>query len=170
MSETRSVISWATLAATGIATVVMAVWGFNALTAPIPDDPTTEVSSTTDGCADAGDKVVRRSDVTVSVYNAGKKVGRAQDTLDLLESAGFTAGAIGDAPDGSDVSKVEVRTETEDDPAAELVALAFGHSTPIVVADDDLGPGVVVFIGDKFKTRLAAGAKTQVRVPADATC
>ena len=172
MSEVgpRNVISWATLAAMGVVTLVMAVWGFNSLTAPVTKDPVDEVSSGTDGACEPGaDKFLKRSGVTVSVYNAGKKTGHAQETLDLLENAGFVAGAVGDTPEGTQVPKVEVRAENPDSPAAKLVALAFGPNVPVTASDDDLGPGVVIFVGDKFK-KLDSSAARKVKVPADASC
>ncbi|RNL62129.1 LytR family transcriptional regulator [Nocardioides marmoriginsengisoli] len=162
-ADSRNVVSWATLAAMGLVTLVMAVWGFNSLTAPVEKDPVDEVSSGTDGSAcEPGEQFVKRSDVTVSVYNAGKRTGHAQDTLDLLENAGFVAGAVGDAPKNSDVPKVQVRAKDVDSPTAKLVALAFGKHVPVTAADDELGPGVVVFIGDKFK-RLDSGAPRKVK-------
>jgi hypothetical protein len=109
-------------------------------------------------------KVLRRSAVTVSVYNAGKKSGRARSTLDRLESAGFSPGAIGNAPAGSVVAKAEVHATTADATKAELVALAFGKGTLVVVDNNQLGPGIDVFIGDKFK-RLDPKAVRSIKLP-----
>lgn len=168
--ESRRVISWATLAVTTVATLAMAVWGFNALTEPFEDDSTSVSSSGDDPtCAPGtGRRFLARGDVTVSVYNAGKKNGRAQDTLDLFEGAGFAAGAIGNAPEETEVVRAEVRTRKNDDPAAKLVALALGKNTEVTVTGDDLGPGIDVFIGDKFR-KLAADAPRRVRLT-EAAC
>lgn len=154
-----------TLGVFAVVLVVMAVWGYQAATAPFDD----LVSSTSDGpeCApedQAVIRVIRRAEVTVSVYNAGERTGRAQSTLDLLEAAGFRPGAIGNAPDDVEVTYAEVRTTREDNPAAQLVAAAFGAKAKIVVVDEDYGPGIDVFIGDKF-SRLKVNAPTKVSLP-----
>jgi hypothetical protein len=165
--ETRRVVSWVTLAGTAVATLVMAVWGFQAFTAPI-DDGGDQASSPTDevSCAPGQEvtvKYLRRREVTVSVYNAGKKAGRAGDTMDRLQRAGFQVGAIGNAPEGTRVARVEVRAAKADDPAARLVALAFGRDVPVTVSTSDLGPGVDVIIGDRFK-RLDGAAPARVEL------
>ncbi len=131
---------------------LMAVWGMKAVTAPI-EDTKGSTSSQDPGCAPEDQTVVesvRRGQVTVSVYNTGKRSGRAGFTLDLLEAAGFKAGAIGNAEADDDVVRAEVRTTKQDDKSAKLVALALGKNTKVVVTDEDYGPGVDVFIGDKF--------------------
>jgi hypothetical protein len=51
-----------------------------------------------------------------------------------------------------------------DDPAAELVARALGKDTQVVHSDEDLGPGVDVVIGDKFK-RLDPKAPKRLPLP-----
>lgn len=173
MSETgnRRVTSAVTLGAFSVVVVIMAVWGYQAFTAPIDD----LVSSNSNGptCAPEDQtivKVVRRGEVTVSVYNTGNRSGRAQDALDLLEAAGFKPGAIGNAADDLKVPRAEVRTTRKDNPAAKLVAAAFGKDTKIVVVDEGYGPGIDVFIGDKF-TKLKASAPTKVNLPEpETTC
>jgi hypothetical protein len=167
-------ISAAALAAGVVAVIIMAIWGLNAATAPIPKDrsssDTTPASDAAATCPDGSlptlIKVVRRREVTVSVYNAGKRAGRARTTLDLLESAGFKAGEIGNAPDGSKVQVAEVHAAQDDATKAHLVALSFGKNTPVVIDDEqDLeGPGVSVYIGDKFR-KLAKGAPKAVKLP-----
>lgn len=172
MSEQTSQkrISTLTLVTVTIVLVVMAIWGFNAATAPFSDS-----GSSGDGLGCAPEeqsviRVIRRGEVTVSVYNAGKRSGRAQDTLDQLELAGFRPGAVGNAPDGIDVARAEVRTTRENDPAAKLVAAAFGKNTKIVVVDEGYGPGVDVFVGDAFTT-LKTSAPTKITLPRpETTC
>ncbi|MGO4255160.1 LytR C-terminal domain-containing protein [Marmoricola sp. RAF53] len=131
---------------------LMAVWGIHAATAPIKDSGSSS-SSNEPTCAPEDQTVqefVRRGQVTVSVYNTGKRAGRAGKTLDLLENAGFEAGAIGNADADDNVPRAEVRTTKQNDKAAQLVALALGKNTRVVVVTDDYGPGVDVFIGDRF--------------------
>jgi hypothetical protein len=151
------------LAAAGLAVLVMALWGFNAFTAPFED------SASSDGSCDAPTAAhrVKRSDITVSVYNAGVRKGRAGATLDLLEEAGFKPGAIGNAPEGTRIRVAVVRTSKEVHPDATLVARALGKQVQVVVVDDDLGPGIDVIIGDRFK-QLNPNAPTSVRLPGSA--
>lgn len=149
-----------------LAVLVMALWGMNALTAPFGDDEDTSSSAT---CGTTTHHTLKRSDVTVSVYNAGKRQGRAGATLDLLEEAGFNPGAVGNAPQGTEVRVAVVRTTRAVHPDATLVARALGANVPVVVTDVDLGPGVDVMIGDKF-TRLNPKAPRSVRVPSTGDC
>ncbi|MCZ4499253.1 MAG: LytR family transcriptional regulator [Marmoricola sp.] len=167
MSE-RRLTAPITLAVTAVLVVVMAVWGVKALTAPIKDDPVATPAAKTEVSCGAGEKAtvlkrLKRSQVQVSVYNTGKKVGRAQDTIDLLERAGFTAGAIGNGDAGDKVARAEVRTTKSDDRAAQLVALALGKNSKVVVVEETYGPGVDVFIGDKFH-KLDPDAPTTIKL------
>jgi hypothetical protein len=174
----RRIITAASLVAGVVAVIIMAIWGLDAATAPIPDDKssndTANVSDEPSTCPN-GElptliKVVRRGEITVSVYNAGQRAGRARTTLDLLESAGFKAGEIGNAPDGSKVQVAEVHATQDDETKAHLVALIFGKATPVVIDDEqDLsGPGVSIYIGDKFR-KLAKGAPTAAKLPTPLT-
>jgi len=154
------------LAAAALAVVVMALWGMNALTAPFKDS-----SSGTDSpeCGSSASHLLTRGHVTVSVFNAGKRAGRAGVTLDLLEGAGFDPGAVGNAPKTSHVRLAVVRTTRESHPDATLVAQAMGAHVPVVVTSVDLGPGVDVIIGDRFK-KLNPHAHRSIRVPGVSTC
>ena len=167
----RKLITGVTLVVAAVLLCVMAVWGYRSLTAPLGDD--TDSSSdgpTCDAEHQTVTEYVRRSDVTVSVYNAGKRSGRAQATMELLEQAGFKPGEVGNAQEGVDVDKAAVYSTEADDPAAELVALALGKNVQVVRSDDELGPGVDVVIGDKFQ-RLNRAAPTRVKLKEpDITC
>ena len=166
----RSLTTGVTLAVAAALLSIMAVWGYNAATAPIPDDST---ASAGPGCPTEDQKVVeyvRRADVTVSVYNAGKKSGRAQATMDLLEAAGFKPGEVNNAPDGIDVVRAAVYTTETDDPEAELVALALGKKTQVIHSDDEFGPGIDVVIGDKFKALNPAAPKRLKLPEPERTC
>lgn len=168
--ERRHLITAGTLAVSVLIVIGMALWGYHSALAPI--DNANKVSATTTpdapGCA-AGQKAtiiafVRRSQVTVSVFNAGKKAGRARSTLSRLEAAGFRPGAIGNAPQGAHVVRAEVHASAADATKAALVARAFGTQTPVVVDNNNLGPGIDVFIGDKFH-RLDPRAPIKIRLP-----
>lgn len=168
----RRLTTAATLVCLTVVLCVMAVWGYRAATAPVPDDKTGSASNGPD-CASEDQKVskyVKRADVTVSVYNSGSRSGRAQSTMDLLEQAGFKVGAVGNAPDGVKVARAAVYTTKSDDPAAELVAKALGKATQVVHSDEELGPGVDVIIGDKF-ARLDPTAPKRLELPKpEVTC
>lgn len=167
----RSLTTGVSLAVGVVLVCFMAVWGYGAVTAPIEDKPSS--AATGPSCQPADQKVtkyVHRGDVTVSVYNSGKRSGRAQATLDLLEQAGFRAGAVNNAPAGIKAPRAAVYTTKSDDPAAELVARALGRKTQVVHSDDELGPGVDVVIGDKFK-RLDPNAPRRLELASpEITC
>ena len=161
----RALTTAVTLACLMGVLVLMALWGVKAATAPIPSDSGT--STKKPGCASEDQKVakyVRRGDVTVSVYNSGETSGRAQRTMDLLEQAGFKVGEVKNAPAGLRADRATVYSTKTDDPAAELVARAPWKATQVVHTDEDLGPGVDVVIGDKFK-RLDAKAPKRLPLP-----
>jgi hypothetical protein len=149
----RRLTTAATLLVLVVVRCVMAVWGLRAATAPIPGE--TSGSSSKDPTCGPEDQTVakylRRGEVTVSVYNAGAISGRAQKTMDLLEGAGFKVGEVKNAPEGVKVPRAAVYSTKADDPADMLVAQALGKKTQVVHSDAELGPGVHVIIGDKFK-------------------
>lgn len=157
----RKLTTGATLVVLVVVLCGMAVWGYNAATAPVDEDTPASSGPTCAPEDQTTTGVVRRGDVTVSVYNAGERSGRAQDTLDLLESAGFRAGEVSNAPDGIEVAKAAVYTTKSDDPAAELVARTLGPKTQVVRSDAEFGPGVAVVIGDKFR-QLDASAPRRI--------
>jgi hypothetical protein len=158
----RHLTTTVTLVAAGLVLAGMAAWGIAAATKPLPplgsDDPTTcskdEVSRQT---------YVTRKQVTVSVYNAGARKGFANLTLERLEEKGFNPGSVGNAPEGADVSRAKVLTTTPDDAAAQLVAQTLGTDVPVEVTDEDLGPGIDVFVGPKQRG-LNPHAPTRVKL------
>jgi hypothetical protein len=167
----RRVTTGVTLVVLVVVLCVMAVWGYHAATSPIPSDSSgASASPTCDPQDQQVRKFLRRTDVTVSVYNAGKRSGLAQSTMGLLERVGFKPGAVGNAPDGVTTRRAAVYTTKADDPAAELVAKALGKATQVVHSDDEMGPGVDVVIGDRFKG-LDPKAPTKIELPKpEVTC
>jgi hypothetical protein len=167
----RRLTTGATLVVLLAVLLVMAVWGYHAATTPLADSgPTTRSSPTCPPTDQKASRFVHRQEVTVSVYNSGHLSGRAQQTLDLLEHAGFKPGAVGNAPDGVRADRAVVYTTKSDDPAAELVAKALGKNTQVVHSDQEMGPGVDVVIGDKFK-RLDPQAPVKIELPKpEVTC
>ena len=127
----------------------MAVYGFDQFTAPFPGRASGKTT-----CSDVEKQVqgyLQRSEVQVSVFNAGTREGLAGATLEQIEEAGFRAGNAGNAPKGTQVRRAVVWTTKPDDPAAALVAQALGKRTPVEVTDVDLGPGIDVLVGNRFR-------------------
>jgi hypothetical protein len=136
-------------------------YGYQALRTPLDE---TTGSSDGPGCEDGlrrGD-TVRTRDVTVSVLNAGSRSGLASQVQEKLVKRGFLAGTTDNAPDGQDVRFVRVLAPSRRDPAARLVAVQFGKRTVVQRSRLDLGPGVDVIVGDRFKG-LDRGAPRRVR-------
>jgi hypothetical protein len=141
----------------------MAVYGFKSLTSPLPGRAAAKQTCT--GAEKQLDKFLERSEVQVSVFNAGTRSGLASSTLDQIETAGFRAGNAGNAPKGAKVGRVVIWTTTPDDPAAALVAKAFGRRTKVVVTSTDLGPGIDVLVGNRL-TGLAPHAPRRIKLAA----
>jgi len=161
----RRLTGIATMAALCLVLVVMAWWGIAKATAPFP---THDSSGTKCSRAETTTKrYARPDDVTVSVYNASKRNGFATLTLQRLESRGFHAGAVGNAPKSllsSPVKKVRVLTTTPDSTYAELVARNLGKDVPIEVVPDTLGPGINVVVGKKMQD-LNPKVTTKLKLP-----
>ncbi|MCW2760679.1 MAG: LytR family transcriptional regulator [Marmoricola sp.] len=141
----------------------MAVFGYRALTSPLPGGQSADKQ-----CSDAEKQVqafLKRSEIQVSVFNAGTREGFAGTTLEKVEEAGFRGGNAGNAPKSTKVRRAVVWTTEPDDSAAKLVALAFGRRTHVEVTESDLGPGIDVLVGDRFKG-LDPKAPARIRLPA----
>ncbi len=142
---------------------VMAVIGFKSALAPLPG-----ISSSDPTCSESEkeiQKFLKRSEVQVSVFNAGTREGLAGQTLEKVEEAGFKAGNAGNAPkSATTVRRAVVWTTEPNDPSAKLVALAFGRGTRVEVNETDLGPGVDVLVGNRFRG-LDRKAPQQIRLP-----
>jgi hypothetical protein len=158
----RRLTTAVTLAVLVVVLAAMAVIGFQQLTAPLPDAPAAQ--ETCSGAEKEVQKFVRRNEVQVSVFNAGSREGLAGSTLERVEEAGFRAGNSGNAPDGAKVRRAVVWTTEQADRSAQLVALAFGPRTRVRVTEQDLGPGVDVLVGDRFR-RLDPKAPRRVKLP-----
>jgi hypothetical protein len=138
-------------------------YGYRALFSPVPDDAVT--ASSGDRTCEAGlrkGETVRPRDVTVTVLNAGSRSGLAGEVQDRLARRGFLRGTIDNAPEDLPVRFVRVLAPSPKDPAALLVAAQFGDNTYVQRSRQDLGPGVVVIVGDRFRG-LAPRAPRRVR-------
>lgn len=141
----------------------MAVYGVRAALAPLPGGGASEDPE----CSESEKEIkqfLRRNEVQVSVFNAGTREGLAGKTLEQIEEGGFRAGNSGNAPRTAEVRRAVVWTTTPNDSGARLVALALGRGTQVEVTETDLGPGVDVLVGNKFRG-LAKKAPERIRLP-----
>ena len=146
--------------------------GIRALTADLPTDPLVE--STTEQCENrniAQGKKIRAEEVTVSVFNAGSKAGAASQVMKELQTRGFADGDSGNAPKGTAVIRAQVWSDSPRNSAARLVALQLGAGIKVFAKKPQLGPGVVVVVGDqlgkmpKAPTEIRAAVRSNVCSP-----
>lgn len=147
--------------------VAGAVIGWQKLFTDLPDAPT-PVAEPSPSCSSEGVQkgdLLRSSQVVTSVFNAGSRSGLAGETLDALTKRGFERGEVGNAPDDVDVRRVQVWASRRNDAEARLVALQFGKRTKVKVSKLDLGPGVDVVVGNKFRGLEKAKRSIKVQKP-----
>lgn len=159
----RHLTTGATLAVLVLVLVGMAVWGWQHVTAPFASgQPSAQQSCTPAEITTV--HFLRPADVQVSVYNAGHNSGLAGRTMNRLQARGFQPGEVGNAPGRMHLKRALVRTTKKHDPAAELVAGQLGKHVRVVVVRKPGGPGVDVFLGNRFH-KLQRHAPTKVRLP-----
>ncbi|WP_203337437.1 LytR C-terminal domain-containing protein [Nocardioides limicola] len=142
--------SAATLAVLSVLVLLAAVWGWQAVTAPVREEvvETGPPPLCVDRAVATGDRVTP-DQVTVSVYNASGRAGLANSTLEALVEAGFAPGRTGNAPPGVEVRFVRIWAEDPQHPAVRLVARHLGN--PVVRPNEGLDtPGVIVLVGAEF--------------------
>ncbi|HEU4566756.1 MAG TPA: LytR C-terminal domain-containing protein [Marmoricola sp.] len=145
----------------------MAVWGWRHVTAPIE----AQQAGSQESCSPAEitrTRFVRPGDVQVSVYNAGHRSGLAGRTMTHLEARGFRPGEVGNARKSMHVRRAVVHTTKKDDAAAKLVARTLGRHVRVVVTKTAGGPGVDVFVGNRFR-KLAPHAPRKMKLPKPVT-
>lgn len=141
--------------------VTATVWGWSALTEPFPQDEPVAICE--DTSVTAGSEV-RRDEIVVSLFNGSERSGLASATIAQLEERGFVAGDVGDAP--QQTSSTQIWADDATNPAVQLVQRQFKRAK--VVPGTQIGPGVVVVLGEKFTT-LRKKQVESVVVEADAT-
>ena len=145
----RKITTAVTLVALLLVLIGMAAYGFDQLTKPLPNRSVAEEKCT--GAEKEVQGFLKRNQVQVSVFNAGNREGFAGLTLEKIVDAGYRAGNAGNAPKSAEVRRAVVWTTEPNDPAAKLVAKSLGPRVKIDVTETDLGPGIDVIVGNKFK-------------------
>ena len=139
--------------------------GIRALTSDLPTGPL--VKSTTQACENrtiAQGKKIRADEITVSVYNAGRENGAASRVMKELQTRGFADGDSGNAPKGTEVIRAQVWADSPKNSAARLVARQLGHDIRVFAGKPQLGPGIVVVVGDELGKLPKAPAVTRAAV------
>lgn len=134
-----------TLAFLALVVAIAAVWGWAAFTEPFPEDEPVAICE--DTTVAAGSEV-RRDQVVVSVFNGSKRSGLAGATSAQLAERGFVTGDVGDSP--TPAATTQIWADDPTNPAVALVQQQFKKAK--VVAGEAIGVGVVVVVGEKFKT------------------
>jgi hypothetical protein len=157
--------SAATLGVLVVLCLVGILVGIRALTADLPTDPLVE--STTKQCENrniARGKKIRAGEITVSVFNAGSKAGAASRVMKELQTRGFADGDSGNAPKGSGVVRAQVWADSPKNSAARLVARQLGSGIRVFAGKAQLGPGIVVVVGDQLGKMPKAPRETRAAV------
>jgi hypothetical protein len=134
-----------TLLGLSVLLLFAAVWGWHALTRPLPAKVDSAIC--VDTSVAAGEKVYPQQ-VTVSVYNAGRREGLAGRTMQQLKDAGFTQGQSGNAASAK-VAKVAIWTTDPESPDVQLLASYLGKGVQVERREGP-GIGVTIVVGDKF--------------------
>ncbi len=136
-----------TLGVLAVLLVIGVSWGFAQVTEPFPGkvDPPICV----DTSFPAGERIYPQ-DVTVSVLNASKREGLAGRTMAELVADGFDEGQTRNAPDKTPVTRVEIWTTDEDNPAVLLVRSRLGQAQ-VLEKTDPGAAGIVVVVGDDYE-------------------
>ncbi len=155
-----------TLAVLAVVCVFALFIGLKAAFEPFPDSPLgSDVSGTCLFIDVRQGERIGAQDVLVSVFNASGEAGLARNTIRQRSERGFGSGSEGNV-DAPRVDYAEVWADTEDDPAALLVAKQFGPRVSVVTGDDTtIGEGVVVVVGEEFEELRRA--PKYVRAPYD---
>jgi LytR cell envelope-related transcriptional attenuator len=147
--------------------VVAAVWGWSAVSDPLPGKVDSPICVQED--VPAGTKVFPE-EVTVSVFNASNREGLAGRTMQLFVDSGFAEGNSGNVTADQPVRTAAIWTDDPESPAVLLVASRLGPQVEIEQRDPP-GVGVVVIVGELFddlvkgRRSVAVDADSQICSP-----
>jgi len=144
--------------------VAGSVVGWRLLTSNAPglgsDDPACEDQAAPE------DTKLRATDVRVNVYNAGSISGLASSTMRSLSRRGFVEGVVDNAPGRTKADNVLLLDPQPKSAPVRLVAAQFEGDVVTRRVREDLGEGVDVIVGDRFRG-LNDAARTFVTVRGD---
>lgn len=141
---TEGMRTGATLGVLGMLLVVAALWGWRAMTTPLPDAAPPPIC--VDNRIRAGQQVFT-GQVAVSVYNASRQDGLASRTMNQLVNRGFVSAGTGNAPRDTSFRGVQIWSDNPEDPAVQLVSRHFRRVE--ITSGPQLGEGVTVVVGDR---------------------
>jgi hypothetical protein len=143
-----------TLGVLALLLLVGVSWGFAQVTEPFPGkvDPPICV----DTSFPSGERIYPQ-DVTVSVLNASNREGLAGRIMaEFVDDQGFAEGEIGNAPEGTQVQRVEIWTKNPDNPAVLLVRSRLGQAE-VLEKPVPGAAGIVVVVGNDFEDLFDGG-------------
>jgi len=143
--------------------LVAAVWGWQAATKPLPSSEPAPLC--TDVTVLTG-KQVFSDQVAVSVFNGSDRSGLASATMEQLEERGFVGADSGNAP--ATVKGVEIWSDEPRNAAVRLVARQFKGAR--IVSGEALGRGIVVVVGESFKSLRKKGVESVTAVESSTFC
>ena len=154
MNFVPSAKSWITLGVLAVLMLLGVSWGYAQVTKPFPGkvDPPICVETNV-----ASGERIYPQDVTVSVLNASGREGLAGLIMsELVDDEGFARGEIGNAPDGTQVQRVEIWTKDKDSPAVLLVRSRLGQAE-VLEKPVPGAAGIVVVVGKDFEDIFDGG-------------
>ena len=152
-----------TLLVLGALLVVGAVAGWRGLTQPFPGSEEAPLCS--DVSIGVGEQVFR-DQVAISVFNGSDRSGLASATMEQLEERGFVGADSGTAP--AQVNGVQIWSDEPRNAAVRLVARQFKGAK--VVSGEKLGRGVVVVVGQSFKSLHKKDVESVAAVESSTFC
>jgi len=136
-----------TLAVLALLLVVGISWGYAQVTEPFPGKVDPPICASTSYAS--GDRIYP-ADVTISVLNASGREGLAGRIFQELVDDGFAEGETGNAPEGTNVQRVEIWTKDPDSAAVLLVRSRLGQAE-VLEKPVPGAAGIVVVVGQDFE-------------------
>lgn len=143
--------------------VVAAVWGWQSLTKPFPSSEPAPLC--TDTTVLTGTQVFR-DQVAVSVFNGSDRNGLAGATMEQLEERGFVGADSDNAP--AKINGVQIWSDEPRNAAVRLVARQFKSAK--IVSGEQLGRGIVVVVGESFKSLRKKDVESVTAVESSTFC